>query len=637
MSVIDEIKQRLDIIDVIGGYVPLHKAGRNYKGLCPFHNEKTPSFVVFPDSQSWHCFGACNTGGDVFSFVMRRESVDFSEALRILAERAGVTLHPLDDVELEQKDELERLRAANAAAAQYFHRVLLESQQAEVARAYLERRGVTRQTIDTFQLGYALNEWHALEEALKRAHHTPQDIAKAGLTTEGERGAIYDRFRGRLMFPIRDVQGKVIGFGARVLDDSLPKYINTPATPLFDKGSVLYGIDLARESIRASGTAIIVEGYMDVIVPHQCGATNLVACMGTALTDAHIKILKRVTKTLVFALDPDQAGLRAVERGVGVAREGLEHKVVPVLTASGLVRYEEQLSAQIRVLTLPDGMDPDELMLQDRSRWDRLVADAKPVADYFFDLVVSRVDLATAEGKREAADRLLPVVAAMDNPVERAHYLQRLAQRLRVDERQLYPLVTRLRGASANAPQTRRTPAPAALASGSGGAANGLSLEERLLALLWREPALLQRVQQDASLRAEDFGDARNRACYETLVSGGALEGGALALDSELRVHVESLQQRLSEGLPMRLEAAQEDAIKSALRLRRENLAALLSQLSFMLVDAHEAHDTDQVRELELRIEALRQTQLALHRQAHAVTLVGKKEARERLESPSDG
>ncbi|NLG27846.1 MAG: DNA primase [Chloroflexi bacterium] len=626
MSVIDEVKQRLDIVDTISSYVQLRKAGRNYKGLCPFHSEKTPSFVVFPDTQTWHCFGACGTGGDILQFVMRREGIEFGEALRMLAERAGVMLHPLDHVELEERDEAERRRAANAAAADYYHRQLLDSPAAAVARAYLERRGVTRASMDAFQLGYAPDEWHALENALTRAKHTPQDLAKAGLTTTGEGGNVYDRFRGRLMFPIRDAQGKVIGFGARVLDDSLPKYINTPTTPLFDKGSVLYGIDLARESIRQSGTVIIVEGYMDVVIPHQCGATNLVACMGTALTDAHVKVLKRITKTMIFALDPDQAGLRAVERGVEVAREGLERKVVPVLSASGMVRYEDQLNAQIKVLTLPDKMDPDELILHDRQRWDRLVAEAKPVADYFLELVTSEVDLTTAAGKREAADRLLPVFAAMDSAVERAHYVQRLAQRLRVAEGELFAQVTRLRDGLSSRSAAQRPAAPAAKPAGR----QAFGLEERCLALLWQDSGLLPVLVSAASLDAEVFSDSRNRACFETLAGASGSGQAADALDSELRAHVESLLLRLKADPPLQPEEAREDAVKCALRLRRDRMTQLLRELRFVLQDAQEQDDPELVRSVQAQIEALGRAQLQLDRQAHAATLAGRKEARER-------
>ena len=319
------------------------------------------------------------------------------------------------------RDELDRLRGLNASAADIYHRILMETRPGEVARRYLERRGVTAETMDTFNLGYAPDDWHIIEPRLRQLGYGEAEILEAGLTNKNDAGNVYDRFRGRVMFPIRDAQGRVIGFGGRLLQDAegQPKYLNTPQTPLFDKGSVLYGIDLARHAIRESGTAVIVEGYMDVVVPYQCGVRNLVACMGTALTEQHLDQLKRITKRLILALDPDAAGVRATERGIETARQSLTTRVVPVPTATGLIRYEEQLQAEIRILALPDGLDPDELVLSDRARWDTLVEGALPVAEYSFQQVTAGVDLSQAKGKREAVDRLLPVIAAMDSPVER--------------------------------------------------------------------------------------------------------------------------------------------------------------------------------------------------------------------------
>ncbi len=633
MSVVEEIKQRLDIVEFIGGYVPLQKAGRTYKGLCPFHTERTPSFIVFPESQTWHCFGACSTGGDIFTFVMRRENMDFPEALRFLAERAGIQLLPLDSAELQHKSELERLRAINAAAAQHYHHLLLESPSAEPARRYLERRGVSRETIVTFQLGWAPDAWHTIQEHLRRQGFATEDILKAGLTTEGESGNIYDRFRGRLLFPIRDIQGHVIGFGGRVLDDSLPKYLNTPQTPLFDKGSVLYGIDLTRQAIRETETAILVEGYMDVIILYQCGVRNVVACLGTALTEAHLKVLKRLVKRLVLALDADAAGIKAVERGVVTAQEALEHKVVPVLTASGMVRYEEQLDAEIRVLVLPEGLDPDELVLRDRPRWDQLLAEALPVADYFLQLILREADLRTVQGKKQAAERFLPIVAAMDSPVERLHYLQRLAQRLRVDERELLPELDRLRRqARPGAPPARRPATKAEPTAAQPTTTQELHLEERVLALLVEAPNLLAEVQEVAGISAEVFSDPRLRLAYEALARLGPEEledyrpdRFCVGLDSELCPHVQSLLQRLHTGPPLSSDALREDLLKCALRLRKSYLLRLVRDLRFVQQDAQEQGAWDQVQEINATIDRLIREQREVDRRFHGITLWGRK------------
>jgi DNA primase len=283
MSVTDEIKERLGIVDVVSRYVPLKKAGRNYKGLCPFHGEKTPSFIVFPDSQNWHCFGACGTGGDIFAFIMRRENLDFGEALKLLAAQAGVELQPRGEQASAEDRRLERLREIVADAAIYFHYLLNRAGEAQIARDTLERRGLTRETWEGWQLGYTLDSWDVLKDRLAAKGYALEEIEAAGLVIRREDGSgYYDRFRGRLMIPIRDVQGRTIGFGGRVLHEDperpQPKYINSPQTPLFDKGSVLYGLDMARKAIRdATLHARRLYGCADV-APGR--VRNVVAGMG---------------------------------------------------------------------------------------------------------------------------------------------------------------------------------------------------------------------------------------------------------------------------------------------------------------------------------------------------------------------
>ncbi len=633
MSVVDDIKQRIDIVDLVGSYVQLQKAGRNYKGLCPFHTEKTPSFIVFPESQRWHCFGACATGGDIFNFVMRYDNLEFGEALRALAERAGVTLEPLSVGAVEGREERDRLREVNAAAALFYHDLLLSSPIAEGARRYLAGRGVTRETIETFQIGYAPDEWRSLEARLSRDYRH-EDLESAGLIQQGERGGYYDRFRNRVLFPIRDVQGHVIGFGGRVLDDSLPKYLNSPDTPLFDKGTVLYGLDLARAAIRESATVVIVEGYMDVVIPYQAGVRNLVACLGTALSEAHIQQLKRMTRTLILALDPDVAGMRATERGIETARQALDRKTVPVLTASGLVRYESRLDTEIRVLVLPDGLDPDELVLQDRARWDRLVAEAVPVAQYYFDRVLAEEDLATARGKGNAVDRLLPVIATIENPAECHHYLERLAQRLHLEEAELLRELDRLRG-SERPGSARGARRPAAERPAARPAAMELDLEGRVVALLFAYPRLAVEALGEGTLPPDALLDVQNRQAYEAL---GAVwsdpsarsqaptePDAALALlDTTLRAHVESLIQSLGKGPALSLDSAREDMQKSALRLRQALLSRSLADLRFLLQDAQEQGSQDEAQHLNALIEQCTRDYLEVHRQYYAVTLVGR-------------
>lgn len=633
MSVVDEIKRRLDIVEFIGSYAPLQKAGRNFKALCPFHTEKTPSFIVFAETQSWHCFGACSTGGDIFSFAMRQENMTFSEALRFLAERAGVSLRPLDGEEAKRKDEIDRLRAVNSAAAQHYHRVLMAAPAGKSAVRYLEGRGVSRETMATFQLGYAVDDWHDLEQHLRRAGISQPDMLAAGLLSESDSGNVYDRFRGRLIFPIRDVRGQVIGFAGRVLDDSVPKYLNSPQTSLFDKGSVLYGIDLARRSIRETGRAIIVEGYMGVIVLQQCGVPNVVACMGTALTERQLRILKPMTEVLILALDADTAGRVATERGVSMAQELLKQRVVPVLTARGIVRYEEHLDAEIRILVLPEGLDPDELVLRDRAKWDALVTHALSVADYFFETIFQELDTSTAKGKRVAVERLLPVIAALGSPVERAHYLQRLAQTVRVDERDLARQLDRSRlgsagsdhgRARARAQRSPEQPVPDQAAQPAFG------LEERCLALLLQTPTMLLQATKTGMLGEEAFQDARNREVFASLrrfvlasPECDDIKVGA-GLDTDQTAHVEWLLDTLCGGPPFSPEMAREDLVKCSMRLRKKYLSRLIGELRFVQQDAQEHGTEERVRELNEIIDDLTRDYLQIDQRVYAATLAGR-------------
>ncbi|RIK15430.1 MAG: DNA primase, partial [Chloroflexi bacterium] len=351
MSVVDEIKQKLDIVDLVSQTVKLRKSGRSYAGLCPFHaNTRTPAFFVFPETQTWHCFGACGMGGDIFTFVMKKENVDFSDALKILAERAGVTLHR----ETGDGSNVKRLIEINQTAAAYFNYQLKHHAEAERVRAYLQKRQINALALETFQIGYALNSYNALLEHLKTKGFTLADIESAGLISSNEEGRVWDRFRGRLMFPIRNRRGEYIAFGARAMsDDQQPKYLNSPDSPIFSKSDTLYGLDLAKDAIRAENLAIIVEGYTDVVVAHQEGFKNVVASLGTALTEKQLAQLTRLTKRYALALDADEAGAAATERGLNLARQALSYKNAPVPVGPGLVVFKERLDAELLILEMP--------------------------------------------------------------------------------------------------------------------------------------------------------------------------------------------------------------------------------------------------------------------------------------------
>ncbi len=484
MSAIDEVKQKLDVAEVVGQYATLKKSGRNLTALCPFHTEKHPSFFVYPEQQSWHCFGACNTGGDVFAFVMKKEGLDFGEALRLLARRVGVTL-PTRFEGAARQEEKEPFFSANEAASLYYHNLLLNSPAAAKAKSYLEKRGLTAQTISDFQLGYSLDAYDALKLYLLEKGHDEKTLLTAGLLYEDEKHKTSDRFRGKLMIPIRDVKGRVTGFGARVLDNIEPKYKNSPQSPTFDKSGTLYGIDRAAAAIRKLDVAIIMEGYMDVIMAHQCGVANAVASMGTAITETQVNILKKLSKNVILSLDADAAGEEAMLRTVG---------------------YENVLNAEMRVILLPEGKDPDEVMREDLTKWQDLVNDALPLVDFLFQKTVVKLDLSTARDKSAAVDKLLPVIAAISDPIRQAHYLQKLAALVKVDMNTIKASLIRLK----LAPKRQRITVskPTVTVTRPLGSS---SREEYCLALLLQHPELRE-FQTDIS--PEYFSHTENREIF---------------------------------------------------------------------------------------------------------------------------
>lgn len=599
MTVVDEIKSRLDIVEVINSYVPLKKAGRHYKGLCPFHSEKTPSFVVFPENQSWHCFGACGTGGDVFSFIMQKEKLDFGEALHLLAQRTGVVLTAQGEEVSPAEQYRDKLRQVVIAAAHHFHHLLQTHPQGQTARRYLDQRGIDEEIISRFQLGYAPNEWNTLRDTLLAQGYPIDLLLDAGLLSRHEtRGTVYDRFRHRLMIPINDVQGRVIGFGARALDDSLPKYLNSPQTPLFDKGTVLYGLDQARRAIRDADQVIIVEGYMDVLAAHQYGVANVVASMGTALTETQLRALKRYTNKFVLALDADAAGSHATIRGIQLAREALERDLVPVPTASGLVRQESRLGVDVRVMTLPAGFDPDDLIRRDLAQWRAQVMAAKPLVDFLFDTVAQEQDLNTAKGKATAVRELVPLIQEVADSVERTHYIQRLARLAKVDERTVQREIDR-QAAMASTPVPAGNVRPTVTAPGApaNGAGQRPGMAEYILRAVLAQAPLL--TQADATLsglgfeplREADFTRGEQRALLQLLrqqqAQGDSWEWAALHEDAPpfLTNYLATLA--ATPALPVvPMEDAGYDLVNTILRLRQSNIQLRLQELRHLQDEA---------------------------------------------------
>ncbi len=471
-SAIETIKAKIDIADEIGLVVNLQKSGKALKGLCPFHNERTPSFYVNRETQTFHCFG-CNEGGDVFSFVQKQQGLEFRDTLHYLAEKAGVTVEDTPGRDPEEERERsavkERLRKLNEDALLWFHQSLLRSREATEARAYVQSRGISSETILAFSLGYAPESWDGLSRYLLTQGYTERELVMAGLARERE-GAIsaeggngvYDYFRNRIIFPIRDTRNRVIGFGGRALGDSKPKYLNSPQTPLFEKNTVLYGIDMARDAIKQAGQVVIVEGYVDAIIAHQYGTKQTVACIGSAITEKHIQQLKKLTKQVTLALDPDAAGSAATEHGIQEALKGFDKTIVPVPLSGnatqkyrgkngpasrGMIMLEEQVDAEINVLQLPQGEDPDEVIRRDYPAWLYAVSHPLPLIDYYFVVKIEDLNLREPYGKTEAAKRLLPVIGMMSDRIKRDAYMRKLATMISIDERTLYEELQRvLRG-----------------------------------------------------------------------------------------------------------------------------------------------------------------------------------------------
>jgi DNA primase len=571
MTVIDEIKARVDIVDLVGEQVQLQRAGRNFRARCPFHNERTPSFYVTPERQTWHCFGACGTGGDIFSFIMKRDNIEFAEALRVLAARAGIALEERRRPAEREADE--RLAQANEAAASYYHHLLVQSRAAEPARAYLTQRGLDQETIESFELGYSPDSWDALKLHLTERSFSEADLLTAGLLVEGDRGP-YDRFRNRLMFPIRDERGRTVGFGGRALGaEDGAKYLNTPQTPMFDKGGLLYALDRAKEAIRREGSVIVVEGYMDAIAAHQQGITNVVASMGTALTERQIKTLQRFKGRILLALDADAAGVEATLRALQEAESA------GAIRAAGAAIHpaamsEDQFAEQVRewsrdalkraatnfsVVPL-SGKDPDEMIRKDRAAWDTAVANAKPFTDHVFDTVVARKDLSRTDQRAELLQELLPVVRLIEEPVYRAHYVQRLARLAQISE-------DTLQGELRRKP-TRREKATVMSTSAP-------AREERIvrepgaefcLALLLRHPELRT---EGLTLSPELFVLAEHRAIFDAWRKTADIESIRASLPEEVQQQLDFVGARNTPLLDFsELQEALRDCVRR-IELRR--------------------------------------------------------------------
>jgi DNA primase len=591
-----EIKSKLPVIDLVGETVALKRAGSVYKGLCPFHVEKTPSFIVTPDRESWRCFG-CGEGGDIFTFLMRRDGIDFREALSRLAEKAGVELSAQTAKEDRHR---RRLREALEAANAWYREVLLQAPQAERARAYLDERGLIAETLERFGIGYAPTSWDALTRRLIGRGFTNDELIAAGLASPSSRGGVIDKFRGRIIIPIRDASGRPVGLGGRIMPGAEgPKYLNSPAGPLFDKSRTLYGLDLAKAAIRREKLTVIVEGYTDVMAAHQAGFANVVASLGTALTRGQIELATRYADGIALAYDVDLAGEAATQRG-------LLEELGP-----------DQSVSKVRVVRIPAGKDPDELIRNDPGAWRTAVADAKPVIDYFMERTAAEVDLDSITGKRELTGRALALLKRVGDPVERSLYLQRLARLVNVEEKVLLEALAR--EPVRRAP--RLAPLPVGPATTPGGEGLG-PLEREALSLLLRYPALTTDLPSDGPLPFRDAATgALATAWRERVAQGGATAADLEAFVGSLDPVTAGLARDLLANLAANGDAAPLDPAEARaqlrtclLRLRATRIEEAIHDGQLLLAEAQRDEDGSQLEALKQQINQLGREKAGLNR-----------------------
>ncbi|MBI1824051.1 MAG: DNA primase [Nitrospirae bacterium] len=413
-EIIERIRESSDIVNLISGYLSLKKSGKDFKGLCPFHSEKTPSFTVSPLRQVFHCFG-CQAGGDIFKFLMLKEGLEFREAARELAKMAGI---PVSEAEEKNTGEDATLIQINESAKIYFHQFLLHDAAAEPAREYLKKRGISHQSIEKFFMGYSSSGWDPCLKFLEKKGFSLTQIEKAGLIVRRTSGEGYhDRFRGRLMFPILNARGNCVAFGGRVLDQSQPKYLNSPESPIYQKGRILYALDKLKEEAKKPDSIVIVEGYFDAIRPYQEGIRNVVATCGTALTTAHLQSIRRIVPSVYLIFDPDEAGLRAAFRTIDLFLE------------SGLKAF---------VVVLREGLDPDQFVgLKGKEEFERSIEKAVPLFDFVLQQIIQKNSPLEIEGKLSVMREILPLIDRIQNRVEKSFYLTRVANDLFISEKDL--------------------------------------------------------------------------------------------------------------------------------------------------------------------------------------------------------
>lgn len=578
----DELRAQSDIVKVVGDYVSLKKKGNNYWACCPFHGEKTPSFSVNANKGFFKCFG-CGKAGDVFRFVMDIEGASFPEAVKTVAEKAGIAIPVAEedrDREYEERDRLRNeLLQLNQWAVEFFEKSLTETAEGRRGLAYLEQRGVQDTTRKMFKLGYAPNSWDGLSGYLKNKGASLTQIERSGLVSLKEQGGFYDRFRGRLMFPIFDAQNRVVAFGGRILGEGEPKYLNSPETALYTKGQHLFGLNYAREAIRQRGYAILVEGYLDFLIPFQAGVKNLVASLGTALTEQQVKLLGRYAQKIIVNFDPDAAGVNATKRSL------------ELLLGQGF---------KVNVLTLPDNLDPDEFIRdQGADAYYQLLKTSQSFLDYIVEQAVSTHDQSRPAGKIETVNAILPYLKLVTDKLERSEHFERIADRLKIESKLLREEFNKAALGQQEKVSNRASRETVTVTSA----------EQKLLEVLLNYASLRRRLLQQ--LREEDYVGLRTEKLFRLIFE---FEQNNVDLNYANLTHVlddETLVQHVlpqllmpeTEADPNDVEALKQlwrAAAESLHSLRCERLAERQVALQMEINQAQRNHDSHRLNELTM-------------------------------------
>lgn len=600
-----EVRERTEIVELISQYVQLKKTGRSYKGLCPFHQEKTPSFIVFPDSGNFHCFG-CGKGGDAFTFYMGVEHVEFREALQELARRAGVELGTTPTVAPEVDAHRNRLIEINELAAEYYRNVLRNTGAGAPGREVIEKRGIDAAVAERFGLGFA-PDGDALYRYLQQRSIDTEMAIEAGVLHRRDDGRVRDRFWNRLLFPIRTREGRTVGFGGRALGDHQPKYLNSAQSSIFDKSTLLFGLDLAEDAVRKEDQVVVVEGYMDALTAHQFGYANVVACMGTAITEQQVGLVKRLSRNIVLALDADAAGQGATIRSLEMLPAALDRELTPIGVerasrpgADTMILWQRRFKTHISIVQLPEGKDPDELIRRDPESWPRVVASALPFLDFYVEAALAGVDQTDATAKSAAIRKLVPLLEAAGDQVVQAHYASLVARKLQLPESSVLREIRRSAIRSTGPRASRHeTPSLAAIRT---------SHEDHLLALLLKYRTYTSGVLPLVS--DNDLTDTRNRELLRVLqdptvpldLNPDLIVAG---LDDLVADHAEALLATLEQAPAQFPAQIERDARRAVIRIGRDRFDALMRQLQRSIAEAEHTEDIESLSSLIAQLSAL--------------------------------